>query len=224
VTSHWHDPVIPVPSPLIRVLAADSHPLYREGVARVIRQRPALQLVGEGDDASSTLDLLARTRPDVAVVDPAMPGLGASRMLSAIARQVLPTRIVLLAGTVRATEAYDALARGATAYLSKHATGEEIAEAIRRAALGEATIARELQTGVASQIRRRLRSDEPSLSARELQVLALVTDGRTAREIADELMISTSTVRTHLRRACDKLGVHDRAAAVAAAMRLGLLD
>jgi two-component system, NarL family, nitrate/nitrite response regulator NarL len=193
-------------------------------VARVIRQRPSFQLVAETDEAAATLALLERLRPDIAVVDPAMPGLGAVRLLAAIDRHALPTRVVLLAGVVHPAEAYEAIARGATAYLSKNADAAKIEEAIRRAARGEATIAPELQTAVATQIRIRGQPDAPSLSARELQVLTLVADGLTARAIATELFVATSTVRTHLVRVCDKLGVHDRAAAVAVAMRLGILD
>ena len=209
---------------MIRVLIADSHPLYREGVARVVRHRSALQVVGEAGDASAALALLSRHRPDVAVVDPAMPGLGAARVLSLIDRQGLATRVVLLAGVIRPAEDYEAIVRGAMAYLSKRATGDEIERAIERAARGEATIAPELQTDVTAQIRLRERSESPTLSPRELQVLTRVADGRTAREIAAEFIVAPSTIRTHLQRVCDKLGVHDRAAAVAVGMRLGLLD
>jgi two-component system, NarL family, nitrate/nitrite response regulator NarL len=192
---------------MIRVLIVDAHPLYRDGVARMVRQRPAFQLAGEAGDASSAIELLERLRPDVAVVDPAMS-----------------TRVVLLAGVIRPAEDYDAIVRGAMAYLSKHATGDEIERAIGRAARGQATIAPELQTGVTTQMRLRQRAEKPTLSARELQVLERVADGCSAREIAAEFIVAPSTVRTHVQRVCDKLGVHDRAAAVAVGMRLGLLD
>jgi two-component system, NarL family, nitrate/nitrite response regulator NarL len=207
-----------------RVLAADSHPVYLEGLARLVRQRPEFQLVGEAGDAATVMAMLERLAPDVAVVDPAMPQLGAARLMALINRLGISTRVVLLAGIIRRSEGYDAIRRGATAWLSKYATREQIADAIRRAAQGTATIAPDLHTEVFEQIRVRHGTEIPPLSRRELEVLHYVADGRTAAEIAAELIVSPSTVRTHVRRACDKLGVNDRSAAVATCMRRGLLD
>jgi two-component system nitrate/nitrite response regulator NarL len=208
----------------IRVLTADAHPIYLEGVARIVRQRPALRLVGESADASATVDQILRLRPDVAVLDAAMPGLDTRRLLNTIERDGLPTRIVLLSADLRPTDAYEAFARGASAYLSKRATCEQIEAAIRRAARGEVTIPREIQTSIVGRIRDRERPERPWLSRRELQVLTLIANGMTARAIAAELIVEASTIRTHTRHICEKLDVHDRAAAVAVAMRHGLLD
>jgi two-component system nitrate/nitrite response regulator NarL len=208
----------------IRVVTADAHPIYLEGVARIVRQRPALQLVGESADARAAVDHIMRLQPDVAVLDAAMPGLDTRRLLNAIGRDGLPTRIVLLAADVRPSDAYEAFARGATAYLSKRATRDQVEAAIRRAARGEVTIPREIQTSIVGRIRDRERPERPWLSRRELQVLRLVADGMTARAIAAELIVEASTIRTHIRHICEKLEVHDRAAAVAVAMRNGLLD
>jgi two-component system nitrate/nitrite response regulator NarL len=209
---------------MVRVLAADAHPLYRDAVARVVHQQPALELVAELADGSSAADAIARLRPDVAVLDPAMPGLDGARLVAGLARAGLPTRVIMLSADTRPGVVYRALAAGAHGYLSKRATKEEIEDAISRAARGETVIARDVQSGVADEIRVRERVPRPILSPRERQIVALMADGLSAPEIGRRLYLGTATVKTHMLHVYEKLGVSERAAAVAQAIRRGLVD
>jgi two-component system nitrate/nitrite response regulator NarL len=208
----------------IRVLAADPQPLYREAVARAIRRQPHFELVGELGDGREALEAIERLRPDVAVLDRRLPSLDGPRILNAVIRDELPTRIVFLSSTVKADAAYRAVADGAAGYLSKDADAEEILEAIRAAARGQTFLAPEIQTGIAAEIRLRAKEERPLLSPREREILRLIARGRSAPEIARDLHLAPATVKTHLLHIYDKLGVSERAAAVAEAMRRGLLE
>lgn len=208
----------------IRVLAADRQPLYRDAMARAIRQQPQFELVGELADGREALDEIGRLEPDVAVLDLGLPTLDGPRILKAVTRDGLPTRIVFLSATVSSETAYRAVADGAMGYLSKDADAAEICEAIRAVARGQTFLAREIQTGLAAEIRLRAKEERPLLSKREREILSLIARGRSAPEIARELNLGVPTVKTHLLHVYDKLGVSERAAAVAEAMRRGLLE
>lgn len=208
----------------IRVLAADRQPLYRDAVARAIRQQSQFELVGELADGREALEEINRLEPDVAILDLGLPSLDGPRILNAVTRDGLSTRIVFLSAAVQPETAYRAVADGAAGYLSKDADAEEICEAIRAVAKGQTVLAREIQTGIAAEIRLRAREERPLLSQREREVLRLIARGRSAPEIARELHLGLATVKTHLLHIYDKLGVSERAAAVAEAMRRGLLE
>jgi two-component system, NarL family, nitrate/nitrite response regulator NarL len=206
------------------VLVADDHPLYREAVVRAVRARPDFELVGEAADGRSALEAIRAGRPDVAVLDVEMPGLRGLDVIDALRRDALPTRVVLLSAHLDSAMVYEAVAGGVAAYLSKAAPGERICEAIAAAARGEVVLPAEIQTGLAAEIRLRAEPDRPALSPREQEVLGLIAGGLTAPAVGRELHLSTSTVKTHLKTLYEKLGVSDRAAAVAEAMRRGLLE
>lgn len=208
----------------VTVIAIDPHPLYCDGVARVVRQDPALRLAAEADDAAGAVSAVLALRPDVAVLDPTTPRLPAKRLLALVARHALPTRVILLAEHVRPGEAYRALADGACGYLSKRAGKEQLADAIHRVGRGETVIAPELHGDLAADIRIRETERRPILSPRERQILELTADGLTAPEMGSRLHLSTATVKTHLQNVYEKLGVSERAAAVAQAMRRGILE
>src|SRR5215217_2837685 len=124
----------------VSVLAVDGHPLYRDALARVVRQRPALRLAGEVAEGRLARAAIARLAPDVAVLDPTMPGLDGLRLLAALNRDGVRTRVMLLASEVRPGDAYEALAAGASGYLSKRSTADQLAEAITRVASGQTVI------------------------------------------------------------------------------------
>jgi two-component system, NarL family, nitrate/nitrite response regulator NarL len=207
-----------------RVLVADDHPLYREGVVRAIKDRPDLELVAECDDGRSALDEIKRLKPDVAVLDVKMPSLDGTAVLNAVERDGLATRVVFLSAYVDGAVVYSAIAGGAAAYLSKEADRRQICDAIAAVARGETILAPEAQAGIAREVRLRREEDRPALTAREQEILELTAAGRSAPQIAGELFLSTATVKTHLQHLYEKLGVSDRAAAVAEAMRRGLLE
>jgi two-component system nitrate/nitrite response regulator NarL len=207
-----------------RVLVADDHPLYRDGVVRAIRERPDLELVAECDDGRAALEQIRDLEPDVALLDVKMPLLDGTAVLNAVDREKLPTRIAFLSAYLDAAVVYTAVAGGAAAYLSKEADRQEICDAIAAVARGQTIFAPQVQAGIAQEMRMRREDERPALSRREHEVLELTAKGRSAPQIAEQLFLSTATVKTHLQRLYDKLGVSDRAAAVAEAMRRGLLE
>jgi two-component system nitrate/nitrite response regulator NarL len=208
----------------VRVLVADDHPMYREGLVRAIKERPDLELVGECADGRIALPEIRRLTPDVAVLDVRMPGLTGTEVLNAIARERIATRVVFLSAHVDSELVYRAVALGAAAYLSKEADRATIFDAVVAVARGQTVLSPEIQSGLAAQIQLRETESRPVLSPREQEVLRLIAEGSSAPEIARQLHLSPSTVKTHLQSLYEKLGVSDRAAAVASAMRAGLLE
>jgi two-component system nitrate/nitrite response regulator NarL len=208
----------------VRVLVADDHPLYRESVVRAVRERPEFELVGEAADGRDALDEIRRLEPDVAVLDVKMPELDGLQVLNAVNRDGLGTRVVLLSAFLEGAVVYQAVAAGAAAYLSKDADRAEICDAVAAVARGETVLSPDAQAGIASEVRVRGRSERPALTPREHEILAFVADGLAAPEIAGRLHLSPATVKGHLQAVYEKLGVSDRAAAVAEGMRRGLLE
>jgi two-component system, NarL family, nitrate/nitrite response regulator NarL len=206
------------------VLVADDHPLYREAVARAVRSRPEFELVGQAADGREALDAIRSQLPDVALLDVEMPSLRGIEILEALQRDGVGTRVVLLSAHLESDTVYEAVAGGVAAYLSKAAPGERICDAIAAVARGEVVLPAEVQAGLASEIRLRAEPGRPALSPREQEVLALIAEGLTAPAVGRELHLSTATVKSHLKTLYEKLGVSDRAAAVAEAMRRGLLE
>ncbi len=208
----------------MRVLAADGQPLYRDAVARAIRERPELELVAQVGDGRAALAAIGAEEPDVAVVDRLLAGLSGKQVLNAVARDGLRTRVVLIAAQAEPGEVYAALAEGAAGYLTKDADARELCDAITAVARGRTVLAPELQAGVAGEIRLRAPHDRPVMSVRERETLTLIAEGLSAPQIGATLHLSTATVKTHLQHIYEKLGVSERAAAVAEAMRRGLLE
>ncbi len=212
------------PRARIRVYLADDHPIFLRGIVQEVKLRPELELVGQAADGRDALADLRSLEPDVAVIDMRIPGLSGLEVLSAARRDQLRTRIVFLSAHLDSDLVYRAIASGACGYLSKEADRDEILDAVAAASRGRVVIAPEAQTGLAGEIRRREVVERPVLTTREREVLVLTADGLTAPEIAARLQLGAATVRSHLQNVYEKLGVSDRAAAVARAMRAGLLE
>jgi len=208
----------------ITVLAADHQPLYRDALARVVRQESGFQLVGEAADGRVALAAIAARRPAVAVLDVRLPGLDGHQVLEAVVRDGLPTRVVLMAAQMTPGAAYRAVARGAAGCLTKAAAAEHVRAAIVTAAAGRTYLGSEIQQALAAELRARSAGERPLLSRREAEVLRRVAAGLSAPAIARELHLGEATVKTHLAHLYDKLEVSERAAAVATAMRRGLLE
>ncbi|MGZ4276004.1 MAG: response regulator [Solirubrobacteraceae bacterium] len=213
-----------MPSSITTVVVADDHPLYREAVSRAVGARPDLELIAVVQDGREALDVVRAQRPAVAVLDVEMPGLGGLAVLEAIGRDGLATRVVLLSAHLEGATVYAAVAGGVGAYLSKASSGERICDVIAAVARGEVVLPEEVQAGLAAQIQQRDQPGRPVLTQRESEVLALIAEGLTAPAIGRQLHLSPATIKTHLRTLYEKLGVSDRAAAVAEAMRRGMLD
>jgi len=208
----------------VRVLAADGQPLYRDALARAIRERPELELVGQAGNGRDALEAIGAEQPDVAVIDRTLTGLSGEQVLNAVARDGLRTRVVLMAAQADPCEVYTALADGAAGYLTKQASARELCDAIAAVARGRTVLSPELQAGIAGEIRLRAPHDRPVMSDRERETLTLIAEGLSAPQIGRTLHLSTATVKTHLQHIYEKLGVSERAAAVAEAMRRGLLE
>lgn len=208
----------------VSVLVGDPLPLFRDALARVIRQGRDFALVSEVADGRAAMRDIEALRPDVAVLGVPLGDIAAERVADAVTRDGLPTRVVLVLTEPDAETAFAAVANGASACLTRAVDPAVLQRAVSAAARGETVLAPEIQTGLAHEIRRRNPERRPSLSLRERQVLRQVAAGCCTTDIARELRIRESTVKTHVANASEKLGAPTRAAAVARAMRIGLLD
>ena len=207
------------------VVIADDHPLYREALAGAISRRPDLELVGEAVDGRTALELIRERIPDVAVLDMRMPDLRGLDVVAALTRDGSPTRVLMLSAARESSVVYAAVAAGAAGYWSKDGERDAICDAIAAVARGEKVLDPSLQAGVFTEIHsREINADRPVLTDREREILALIAAGMSAPAIGQQLFLSTATVKTHLAHLYEKLGVSDRAAAVAEAMRRGLLE
>ena len=207
-----------------RVVAVDDHPLYLSALEHTLRARPTLELVATAADGRAALARIGEHVPDLALVDVGLPLLDGIEVAAAVRRRELPTRVVVLSGSEDGITVYRAIEAGASGYLSKRARGDEIVDALVRVAAGEVVITQVVGCGLAAEIRRRGNGHAPRLTDREEQVLSLLCDGCSAPEVAKRLYLGLTTVKTHLASIYSKLDVSDRAAAVAAAMRLGLIE
>jgi two-component system, NarL family, nitrate/nitrite response regulator NarL len=193
-------------------------------MSRAIKERPELELVGQVGDGREALQAIDETRPDVAVVDRSLSELSGEQILNAVGRDGLGTRVIMIAAEPTSGLVYAAIANGAAGYLTTDTDARQLCEAISAVARGRTVLAPELHAGIAGEIRLREMHYRPILSDRERQTLKLVAQGLTAPDIGERLHLSTGTVKTHLGHLYEKLGVSERAAAVAEAMRRGLLE
>jgi two-component system nitrate/nitrite response regulator NarL len=207
-----------------RVVVADDHPFFRDGVVHGLNRSGRVRVVAEAGTGQDALAAIRREQPEVALVDYQMPDIDGIAVVHAVVRDGLATRVVLLSAYTDSALVYQALQEGAAGYLSKDAPRSEIVEGVLRVARGHAVVPAELAAGLASEIRLRAQSSAPALSERERQVLQGFARGLSVPQVARELFIGVSTVKTHTQRLYEKLGVSDRAAAVAEAMRRGLLE
>jgi len=208
----------------VSVVVADDHPLYRDGVVRALHASGRAEVVAEAEDGRVALEEIQRHKPDVALLDYRLPGLDGVEITHAIVRDGLPTRVLLLSAFADSGLVYKALQVGASGYLPKEARREQIVDAVLACARGETVLPPELASGLASEIRLRATSDAPALTDRESQILRLIAAGKSLPSIAKELFLGVTTVKTHTQHLYEKLGVSDRAAAVAEAMRRGLIE
>jgi two-component system nitrate/nitrite response regulator NarL len=208
----------------VRVVVADDHPFFRDGVSRGLIQDGRVEVVAEAENGREALEVIRRERPDVALVDYQMPEVDGIGVVRAVVRDELATRVLVLSAHTDSALVFEALQEGAAGFLPKDARRVEIVEAVLQAARGETVVPATLAGALAGEIRLRAQPDAPVLSERERQVLQAFARGRSVPQVAAELTIGVSTVKTHTQRLYEKLGVSDRAAAVAEAMRRGLLE
>jgi DNA-binding NarL/FixJ family response regulator len=203
------------------VLLVDDHPVVRQGLRGMINAEPDLAVVGEAGSGAEAIVMAESLRPDVILMDLRMPGVDGVTATERILAALPQTRIVVVTTYESDTDILRAVEAGAAGYLLKDATRAELADAVRDAARGKTVLAPTVADRLVHFVRQ---PNSVTLSTREVEVLNHVAKGKTNAEIGHQLHISEATVKTHLLRAFNKLGVSDRTAAVTTAMSLGLLE
>jgi DNA-binding NarL/FixJ family response regulator len=207
----------------IRVLLADDHRLMREGTAALFNADDRLEVVGLASDGGEALELAKRRDPDVVVLDLNMPGVGGLEACAALRAGDSPPEVLMLTVSDDEPDLYAALRVGASGYLLKDMSPSELIEAVLAVARGEPRIAPEMASRMLAELGRgpeaAPRDPLEPLSDREREVLALMADGLRNREIAERLVISEATVKTHVRHVLEKLRLRNRAEAAAFAAR-----
>ena len=208
----------------LRIVVADDHPLYREGVVRALLASGNVEIVAEAEDGRSALAEIQQHQPDVALLDYKLPELDGVAVTHAVVREQLPTRVLIVSAFTDSGVVYRALEIGAAGFVSKEARREQIADAVLACARGENVVPPDVAAGLVSEIRLRKQSDAPALAPREQEILHMIAARKSLPQIAKELYLGLTTVKTHVQHLYEKLGVSDRAAAVASAMRRGLIE
>jgi DNA-binding NarL/FixJ family response regulator len=204
----------------IRLLIADDHPVVRDGLRGIFEANGGFEVVGEAANGREAVDRAAALRPDVVLMDLRMPELDGVSAIRALTQRGIDARVLVLTTFDTDTDVLPAIEAGATGYLLKDSPPEELRRGVRAAARGEAVLSPSVATRLVGQVREPAR--EP-LSQRELDILGLIARGCSNREAAARLFISEATVKTHVLHIYAKLGVNDRAAAVAVGFERGLL-
>jgi DNA-binding NarL/FixJ family response regulator len=214
----------------VRVVLADDQPLVRAGLRVLLDAEPDLEIVGVAEDGLQAVDLVRRTRPDVAVLDVRMPGLDGIAAAERILALPHPPRVLMLTTFDLDEHVYASLRAGASGFLLKDAPTRQLADAIRVVAAGDALLAPTVTRRLIERFSRQpvtAAGTTPAaftdLTPRELEVLRLVARGRSNGEIAAALVVTEATVKSHVNRVLAKLGVRDRVQAVVAAYEYGLV-
>ena len=202
----------------IRVLSADDHALLREGIAAVINGQPDMVMIAQASTGREAIQLFREHRPDVTLMDLRMPDISGIDAVMAILAEFPEARILMLTTFEGDVEIQRSLAAGARGYLLKNMPPKELVEAIRQAHAGRKRIPPEVAAHLADHI-----TDEP-LTEREIDVLQHVAGGNRNRDIGKRLSISEETVKVHVKHILEKLGASDRTAAVAIAVRRGIIQ
>ena len=215
----------------IRVIVCDDHALFRRGLVMVLESEAGIEVVGEAEDGEEAIRKAEELTPDVVLMDVRMPRVNGVEATRAIVEVLPSTRVLMLTVSEEEEDLYAAIKAGAAGYLLKEISIEEIAGAINAAMRGQSLIspsmASKLLTEFATMAKR---ADErpsvpaPRLTDRELEVLELVAQGMSNREIAGVLLISENTVKNHVRNILEKLHLHSRMEAVVYAVQEKLLD
>jgi len=215
----------------LRVLIADDHALFRRGLEMVLEKEPDIEVVGEAHDGQEAVDRATELMPDVVLMDVRMPkhtGIEATQKI----KELLPhVKILVLTNSDEEADLYDSIKAGASGYLLKEISSEEVADSIRSVIQGHSRISPAMASKLLTEFQAMTkRADDraplapPRLTDRELQVLGLVATGLGNRDIAGQLFISENTVKNHIRNILEKLQLHSRMEAVIYAVREKLLD
>lgn len=204
----------------IRVLVADDHAVVRAGIVSLLAAEPGIEVVGEAVDGEDAVAQALALRPDLVVMDVRMPRLTGDEATAHILRRAPDVRVLVLTTYESDASILSAIEAGASGYLLKAAPAEELIAGVRSVAAGEVA----LSPAIAAQLVARMQKPAPAtLTPRETEVLRLVAEGLSNRAIGERLFLGEATIKTHLLRTFEKLGVNDRTRAVTLAMERGLL-
>jgi NarL family two-component system response regulator LiaR len=207
----------------IRVMVVDEHGMVRKGIVAYLKNNPDLEIVGEAQNGREAVELCEQIKPDVILMDllmPEMDGIAATRI---IRKQWPQIQVIALTSFPDKDKVQDALQAGAISYLLKNVSGEDLAEAIRDAYAGRATLAQEAVQALVQPPTSTPAAAGYDLTVREREVLALLVKGLSNSEIAERLSVSHSTAKAHVSSILSKLGVYNRATAVALAIQQKLV-
>ncbi len=215
----------------IRVMICDDHALFRRGLIMVLEAEDDIEVVAEAEDGEDAVEKAAEFVPDVVLMDVRMPGVDGIEATRRIAEKVPTAKILMLTVSDEEEDLYEAIKAGATGYLLKEVSIEEVAPAARAVVAGQSLISPSMASkllgefsNLAKRAEERTSVPAPRLTERELEVLRLVAQGKSNREIAGDLYISENTVKNHVRNILEKLHLHTRMEAVMYAVREKLLD
>jgi DNA-binding NarL/FixJ family response regulator len=224
-------PAETVAADAIRVVICDDHALFRRGLSMVLEEEVGIEVVGEAEDGDAAVAIAEELAPDVVLMDVRMPKRSGIEATRAIAESVPTARIVMLTVSDEEDDLYEAIKAGATGYLLKEISIEEVADAVRAVMSGQSLITPSMASKLISEFSNLSKKAEarqavpaPVLTSRELEVLKLVAQGMSNKEIAAELYISENTVKNHVRNILEKLHLHSRMEAVMYAVREKILD
>jgi DNA-binding NarL/FixJ family response regulator len=213
---------MPLPSETLRIVIADDHPVYRQGLAKLLT-KSGLDVVAQAPNGFAAIKAVEETAPDVVVMDLNMPGLSGLEATRRLTEHAPSTRVLVLSVSAEEADVTDAILAGASGYVLKDGPVEDVVEGIRAAAAGESLISPRIASMLLGRIRDRAEGvpDLPPvpLSERELEVLKLVADGKANPEIGEALFIGSSTVRNHISSILMKLQVDNRVQAAVHAVR-----
>jgi len=213
----------------VRVAVVDDHELFRRGLTMLLDVEEGIEVVGEASDGEAAAELAAAAVPDIVLMDVRMPKRSGIEACVAIKEVAPAARIIMLTVSDEEADLYDAVKNGASGYLLKDSSIDDVAQAIRVVADGQSLISPSMATKLLDEFKQMSRSDRqqvssPRLTDRELEVLNLVAQGLNNRDIAKRLFISENTVKNHVRNILEKLQLHSRMEAVMYAVRERLLD
>ncbi|MCW2757567.1 MAG: DNA-binding response regulator [Nocardioidaceae bacterium] len=213
----------------VRVVVVDDQELFRRGLIMLLGVEPDIEVVGEAGDGVSAAELVASVVPDIVLLDVRMPKRTGLEACIEIKQLVPSARIIMLTVSDEEADLYEAVKNGASGYLLKDSSIDEVAQAVRVVAEGQSLISPSMAVKLLSEFKEMARTDKesvptPKLTDRELEVLKLVATGQNNREVAKQLFISENTVKNHVRNILEKLQLHSRMEAVMYAVREKLLD
>jgi two-component system NarL family response regulator len=220
-----------VPQDKLRVIIADDHALFRRGLEMVLEKETDIEVVGEAHDGQQAVERAMELMPDVVLMDVRMPRGSGLEATQQIKEQLPHVKVVVLTNSDEEADLYEAIKAGASGYLLKEISSEEVADAIRSVVQGHSRISPAMASKLLNEFQAMSkRGDDrqplapPRLTERELQVLRLVAKGLGNRDIAQQLYISENTVKNHIRNILEKLQLHSRMEAVIYAVKEKLLD